>query len=1222
MARALAFLVLFGLAPGGTFRGRLDAEPKGANARIVELRAEVDGPLVVRAHSLDFDTLLRVHTIEGSGGAVLLAEDDDGGDGSDSRVRLEAKAGARYRIEVRSTGDLGAGGDVEITTSSAEKRRDAAAEEKADLVYWDAVEARAKEAGAPEGRARALLGRAAVHTLRARYAEAAEVSRSAIEVLEKSLGPDDARVAAALTSLGIALRQAGSLDEARPHHERALALREKRLGPEDPKVAESLDQLAIVLLKSGTYPAAKAHAERALAIWEKRSGPDHPDTARAASTLGQILLATGARKEARAQFERALRISEKSLDPDDPRLVERLNNLAETVMMDGALGEAAALVRRSLDVAETSLGPDHPEVGGILHNLGMLSGVAGDDVEAVAYYRKALSNLEASLGPTHPDVAGCLRNLGTALDRLGQYTEAKLHLERSLAITEERVGKVHRDVAFVINSLAILNQHMGSYAAAKELFDRAVAISETLFGPEHPDLAAQMHNKALVLRDMGFLNEARLAEERAIQIREKVLGPEHALVASSLLGLGAILVDLGESEAARRALTRSLEIQGKQPKPDASTISSCHTQLARAAEGAGDLGEARSLYEKALALEQARVGPDHPVATRVESRLARVLLASGDVQESLRLSLRTERASREQLQVLTSSLPERQALDYAATRPMGLDHALSLLAHWSAPAGAAESVWDEVVRSRALVLDEVASRHRAVFESSDPEIVALRADLAAARGRLAQLFVRGPGRGIPEEFRASLDEARKKKEGAEESLARKSAAHGAELSRTRAGIAEVRSALPRGAALVAFSRYTSFPVGTKGAPAPKPVATPRSAYLALVLSGPEATPVAVPLGDAEEIEGLVARWREEAGQRVAPRGRLAARFERAYDLVASELRKKIWDPVRRLCPAAATVFVVPDGAIHLVSLAALPDGRSGFLIETGPLVHALTTERDLLSGLGDAKAGEGLLAMGGPSFDDAEAPVAVAGAFRGTRSACADLQSRRFAPLAAAAEEAGDVATLWKEVSPASEPLQLTRLAATEAVFKARAPGKRALHLATHGFFLDGACSTGGPGVPSSPQAEPRAVGENPLLLSGLVFAGANRREAASHEQEDGILTAEEIAALDLSTVEWAVLSACDTGIGRVRPGEGVFGLRRAFRIAGVSTLIMSLWPVDDEATRAWMRSLYDARLSRGLRTHEAVREAGRAVLRARRAAGETDHPSAWAAFVAAGDWR
>jgi len=186
-----------------------------------------------------------------------------------------------------------------------------------------------------------------------------------------------------------------------------------------------------------------------------------------------------------------------------------------------------------------------------------------------------------------------------------------------------------------------------------------------------------------------------------------------------------------------------------------------------------------------------------------------------------------------------------------------------------------------------------------------------------------------------------------------------------------------------------------------------------------------------------------------------------------------------------------------------------------------------------------------------------------------------------------------------------------SRSSAREALFKVHAPSRSVLHLATHGFFLDAGCRAGTP-----------ASIESPLLLSGLALAGANSRSRVEDGEEDGILTAEEIAALDLSRVQLAVLSACGTGSGRVMNGEGILGLRRAFEIAGVETLIMSLWSVEDQTAQEWVQEFYRARLESGLPTIEAVRQATLHLLEGRRQAGRTTHPFYWGAFVATGDWR
>jgi CHAT domain-containing protein len=250
---------------------------------------------------------------------------------------------------------------------------------------------------------------------------------------------------------------------------------------------------------------------------------------------------------------------------------------------------------------------------------------------------------------------------------------------------------------------------------------------------------------------------------------------------------------------------------------------------------------------------------------------------------------------------------------------------------------------------------------------------------------------------------------------------------------------------------------------------------------------------------------------------------------------------------------------------------------------------------------------------------------------RGPAQVCGGLQSIRFEPLAGTLREVNEVSGLWNAheaaaVESASATVLVGR-AASETAFKQEARRYRVLHLATHGFFLSDDCATPasgtrGVGGIASTRPPPRQPAENPLLLSGLALAGANRRAAAAPDEDDGILAAEEVASLDLEGVEWAVLSACDTGIGEIKAGEGVFGLRRAFQVAGARTVVMSLWSVDDRATLAWMRTLYEGRFQKKLSTADAVHAASLAVLRERRANGQSAHPFYWAAFVAAGEWR
>jgi len=359
---------------------------------------------------------------------------------------------------------------------------------------------------------------------------------------------------------------------------------------------------------------------------------------------------------------------------------------------------------------------------------------------------------------------------------------------------------------------------------------------------------------------------------------------------------------------------------------------------------------------------------------------------------------------------------------------------------------------------------------------------------------------------------------------------------------------------------------------------------------------PDSTRIRVfDLGDAKSIEDMVNHMRTSVDGEAHAGGLGSTRNERSYREAGESLRARIWDPLNADLGAAKLAIVVPDGVLNLVPFSALPVGK-GYLVEHGPVIHTISSERDLVSASGETKK-NGLFAIGSPRFDLAEVNPAPS-TLRDTPVSCAEFRTLEFHSLPGAAEEVKDIDSTWRRWNRGESSALFTGAEATRARFLEEAPNSRVLHVATHAFLLDRSCGDG-----------------NPLLHSGLVFAGANQSREAS------ILTAQQIASLDLSGVDWAVLSACNTGNGELHDGEGVLGLERAFHVAGARSIVMTLWPVGDRVTGRFMHELYVERFGKHATTADAVWNSARKLLLERRSAGTSTHPWYWAGFVGSGGW-
>lgn len=1012
--------------------------------------------------------------------------------------------------------------------------------------------------------------------------------------------------------------------------ERAVAIFEVE-APGSQELASCLRELARAHLARAEIDSALVRGTQAVRICETL-GSGGPELADGLIVLGDVARERSRHSEAMTAYTRALGMLRGPPVQDPGRLAACLRAMAAQSLELAQFEGAVEYSRAALDIAERQWGSDDREtaVARVAYAIALQSAQRPDS--AFAHHTRALATLTRIGGESHPTLAAPLIGLGTLARERGDISHARTLVERALRLREQAFGSSDPSLVGCLHELAVIKRRLGDEAGAKESLERSLQLA--MIGKrESAAVAGILGSMATLERARGDTGAASGHFREALAILERVLPPDHPQFANMLRSLASLENADGQFAEAEANYARALTILSK-VSPGHPDVAATHLGLGNTFKARGEVSQAYRHYHRAIEIHRAALGPTTPALALDYHNLAALLLESGMQSAAMDTAVIAEDISLRHFRTVASGASEREALDCAAARVTGTDIALTCAARSSA-AGDWQRAWSLVMRSRAVVLEEVAERHRSVTDARDSTLGRLALARTIACNQLTQTVVRGRGQLTSEQYQTLVAAATRSKEAAERALAERSEPFRRYQARQEVGFTEVAAALPSGSALIAWVRFERLERGVskRGRRDQSTGTSGAISYGAFVLGPrPEQLRFAV-LGTADDIEPLIAQWHREAANGTLTRGPDAA--WQAYLQAGQAVRRAIWDPIATAIDGATRIFLVPEGAVSILNFDALPDDAGAYLAEHLPVLQVLSSERDVI-GSSAKGGGYGLLTVAAADFAGSRTPPPRAGPAETGRSAgrgipCPQFRSLHFDSLPGTRVEGRAVVQLWRkfgapvDTDPAQRHSVLHELAgstATESNFRLLAPGRYAIHLATHGFFLGADCV----GRRARGATEPDEIAlaglmaDSPLLLSGLALSGANTREQAPSAENDGILTAEEIASMNLAGVEWVVLSACETGLGKIESGEGVFGLRRAFQIAGVRNLVMSLWAVNDSETALWMEKLFEQRL-RGRNTGaQSVRAASLAVLRHRRAEGLSTHPYFWGAFVATGD--
>jgi CHAT domain-containing protein/tetratricopeptide (TPR) repeat protein len=911
--------------------------------------------------------------------------------------------------------------------------------------------------------------------------------------------------------------------------ERALKLSRQTFGDRAPQTLTSLNNLAGLYKAQGRYGEAEPLFREALQARREVLGPRHPDTLDSLNNLAGLYDSLGRYGEAEALYREALQARREVLGPRHPDTLTSVNNLAALYEAQGRYGEAEPLFREALQASREALGPRHPDTLRGLNNLAFAYVDQGRYGEAEPLFREALQAARKVLGPRHPNTLTSLGNLAGLYESQGRYGEAEPLYREALQASREVFGPRHPDTLGRLNNLAALYDSQGRYGEAEPLFREVLEATREVLGPRHPNTLTSLGNLASLYEAEGRYGEAEPLYHEALQARREVLGPRHPDTLNSLNNL-ALFYNYqgryGEAEPLiREALQARREVLG--PRHPDTMISLGN--LAGLYDSQGRYGEAEPLIREALQTSREVLGPRHPQTLATQLNMVGLLVNMDRRGEAVQTLQQMEPnllgwVGRE-LYSTEAGAVRRQLVSSQATFQ---DAALSL-AMTERSSDARRLAGTVILRFKLLQGEEEAYLARLARRSQDPRVRMLAEEVGKLRTTVAAAARAESG---------AFNKALPALEAKQQALGEVSRDYKDHLRVQTANLDDLRAALPPGAVLIEFRQFRQADFRTGKLSEPR--------FTGLLLAGFD-DPVVVDLGPVSEM-------------RVS--GPLLSKE------TAATLYQKLFAPFEQKLAAATTVYIAPDGVLNLVPFAQLKLADGRYWGEQQE-VRLLQTGRDLLRPDSD-KSTRGLLALGGIDFGATAIKVEPPNSIflAGTGEDHVDAITRAagtfrdgFAQLPASGDEANKV-TEWYRRLRKDEPTEVWSGAnASKARLMALKSPPRVLHLATHGFYL-------------LPPGESR----EPMLLSGIALAGANRELAGTGA--DGILFALEAQGLNLDGTELVVLSACDTAQGSLDYSEGVFGLARALRTAGARNVLVTLWKLNDGEARDFMVAFYKTWLS------------------------------------------
>ena len=1035
--------------------------------------------------------------------------------------------------------------------------------------------------------ATALYNIAWVYKVSGELQKTLELFIQTMEIRKKIFGEENAKYAKLLNHISNVYEDLDDYQNALKYKTRAVEIRKKILGEEHPDNAPLLNNLGLLYCDMGDYQNALKCLSQAIEIRKKTIGEEHPDYASSLSNIGIVYRNMGDYQNALKYYSQAMKIRKKVLGEEDPDYAASLNNIGIAYNNMGDYQNALKYSLQAMKIRKKVLGEDDPDYAASLNNIGSTYDDIGDYQNALKYYSQAMEIRKKALGEEHLLYASSLNNIGIVYSEMRDYQNALKYSLQALDIEGKVLGEGHPKYAASLNNIGCIYDDMGDYQNAMKYHLQALQIRGKVLGEEHPYYTQSLNNIGIVYDNIGDYPNALKYYLQASEIRKKVLGEENPDYATSLNSIGIAYYDMGNYQNALKYYSQAMEIRKKALGEENPDYAASLNNIGNAYLSMEDYPNALKYHSQAMEIRKKVLGEEHSAYASSLNNIGLVYYNMGDYLNAIKKSKKSTDIYKKNLIKNFSFMTTHEREAYWNTDNKHFSRNIKYMLYSPNDTLATKIAYDSELITKGLLLASEISLTNTIMESGDTALISEYETMKTAHLQLNKELERPIAERV-----LNCDSLENEIQKMERHIMEKSKEFGDVTHFIKIDWKEVRNSLKPNDVAIEFSNYTEDDT---------------TRYVAFVLTKDMEAPVCVPLFEQSEMQKLqrgIAPAKSEKQKDDENRGATTVAAKRQGIYESTGLYNLLWKPLEKYFPENPRIYFAPSGMLHQIAVEYAPTGNGKTISDKYEMYRVSSTRFLAMDYM--PKPLKNSVLYGGVYYDSDTTTMKQESDRYSTRSATSYTSFADFNRN----EDRGSLNYMpgtKTEVEDIVGKLKKKKISATlyegaqanEESFKALSDKDISLlHIATHGFFLP---------------TDEKLSGDQSLVQSGLLLSGANyawQNKPLPEGIEDGILTAKEISFMDLRKTDLVVLSACQTALGEIT-GEGVFGLQRGFKKAGVRTIIMSLWPVDDNATLLMMTEFY-ANLTKGMSKRDAFLAAQNKV----KTTEGLGNPRYWAAFI------